>query len=68
MERIAPLLIPLLGAAFTYFGYGPFSKRRNPNAGAGLIVLGLALRLIGALFLTLSIPILIFMLSMTGVI
>jgi hypothetical protein len=60
-----PLLILLFGIALTYIGFGPFSMKKNPTAGTGFAIIGLLLRLAGALLLTWDIFLWLFVISMT---
>jgi hypothetical protein len=59
------ILIPLLGIAVTYIGYGPFSRKKNPTAGVGFTVFGYLLRLAGPLLLVWAGLLWLFVISMT---
>jgi hypothetical protein len=59
------ILIPLLGVAATFIGYGPLSRKSNPASRFGLTSIGFLLRLVGPLLLVWTGAILIFAVSMT---
>jgi hypothetical protein len=60
------ILIPLLGIAVTYIGYGPFSLKKNPTAGVGFAVIGFLFRLAGPLLLVWATLLWLFVISMSG--
>ena len=60
------ILLPLLGIAVTYIGYGPFSWKRNPTAGVGFVLVGFLFRLTGPLLLVLASIWWLFVISMSG--
>jgi hypothetical protein len=59
------ILIPLLGIAVTYIGYGPFSRKKNPTAGVGFAVIGFLFRLAGPLLIVWGILLWLFVISMS---
>ena len=46
-----PVLILVLGIGLSYFGFGVFSKKKNPTAGASVAVVGFLFRFAGSLLL-----------------
>jgi hypothetical protein len=60
-----PILILVLGIGLCYLGYGPFSLKKNPTAGASVAVVGLLFRLAGSLLLVWDVFLWLFAISMT---
>jgi hypothetical protein len=60
-----PTLILVLGIGLSYLGYGPFSFKKNPTAGASVAAVGLLLRLAGSLLLAWDVFLCLFVISMT---
>ena len=61
----SPVLILSLGVGWSYLGYGPLSRRKNPKASVALAGIGLLCRLAGPLLLLWAGCILLFIISMT---
>jgi hypothetical protein len=61
----SPLLILRLSIAVTYIGYGPFSRKKKPAAGVGVVVVGFLFRLAGPLLLVWDDQLRLFVISMT---
>jgi hypothetical protein len=59
------ILIPLIGIAVTYIGYGPLSRQRNPAQGAAVSLCGFLFRLAGPLLLVWAALLWLFVFSMT---
>jgi hypothetical protein len=59
------ILLPLLGVAVTYIGYGPFSLKKKPTPGVGFAVIGFVFRLSGPLLLVWAVLLWLFMISMS---
>jgi hypothetical protein len=59
------ILLPLLGIAVTYIGYGPFSLKKNATAGVGFAAIGFLFRLAGPLLLVWASLLWLFVISMT---
>jgi hypothetical protein len=59
------ILILVLGIGLSYLGYGPFSYKKNPTAGASVAVVGLLFRLAGSLLLVWDVFLWLFVISMT---
>ncbi len=64
--RMEVLLIPALGLALTWIGYGPLSHKRNPEAGFGLAIAGFLFRIAGPLLLVWAAMLGLFAMSMAG--
>jgi hypothetical protein len=62
------VLIPLLGVALLCVGFGPLTRKKNPAASIGFLLIGFAVRLAGLLLLAWTAVIALFVLSMAGVI
>jgi hypothetical protein len=60
-----PILILVLGIGLSYLGFGPFSDKNNPTAGASVAVVGLLFRLAGSLLLVWAVFLWLFVISMT---
>ncbi len=59
-----PIVMLILGISFSYLGYGPLSRKKNPTAGVGLVVIGFLLRLAGPLLLVWDALLWLFVISM----
>ena len=59
------ILIPLFGIALTWIGYGPLSRKKNPDAAFGLAIAGFVCRIAGPLLLVWAAMLGLFMISMT---
>jgi hypothetical protein len=60
-----PILILVLGIGLSYLGFGAFSKKKNPTAGASVAVFGFLFRLAGSLLLVWGVILCLFVISMT---
>jgi hypothetical protein len=65
ITRLDLILIPLLGIAVTYIGFGPFSRKKNPKALVGFAAVGFLCRLAGPLLLLWAILLWLFVNSMS---
>jgi len=45
------ILIPVIGIVVTCVGYGPLSRKKNPEADVGFTILGFLFRLAGPLLI-----------------
>jgi hypothetical protein len=59
------VLIPLLGITWTYIGFGPLSRKKNPAAGGWFAVIGFLFRLAGPLLLVWAGLLWVFVISMS---
>jgi hypothetical protein len=58
-------LIPVLGIAVSYLGYGALSRKKNPQAGVALATIGFPCRVAGPLLLVWAILLWLFVISMS---
>jgi hypothetical protein len=57
LPTLTEVLSLLVGAGFSYVGYGPLSLKRNPTAGAGFAAAGFLFRLAGPLLIIVALTV-----------